>query len=125
MIPCDAHFHVAAYHAEPGYQSATPGVGALCPLQLRDSRLAVGTFRNSVDRQSYYAAVVWQPVRLGPVRTGLFGGMVTGYRDNPMPFGAVVASYQVSRTAELHLTVIPKVNNLSPFTAALSVSFKL
>lgn len=69
-MDCTPVLHVAAYHASPGYNGDTPGLGALCALKPA-LHAAVGTYRNSVNRQSNYGAVVWRPLALGPVRVGV------------------------------------------------------
>jgi hypothetical protein len=121
IAPCAIQLHIAAYHAEPGYNGNTPGVGLLCPVS-DDWRLAAGTYNNSLRKQSVYAGAAWQPVRLGPVKTGVFAGMVSGYQDDAVPFAALALSVPIG-PVEAHLMVIPKVQNVSPATMALSVSF--
>lgn len=121
-IDCAPQIHIAAYHAQAGYNSDTPGIGLLCPIAT-DTRAAVGTYRNSLGGQSAYAAAVWQPLRLGPLRVGAMAGMATGYRREFTPMAALAISVPV-RTLELHLLAVPAVSNASPATAAMSVSFK-
>lgn len=122
MTPCAIQLHIAAYHAEPGYNDSTPGVGLLCPI-TDDWRLAAGTYYNSLRTQSVYAGAAWQPVRLGPVKTGVFAGVVTGYRDTAIPFAGLALSAPMG-PLEAHLLVIPEVQDVSPATMAFSVSFR-
>lgn len=123
MQDCAAQLHAGSYHAEPGYNNDTPGIGALCPID-GDWSLAAGTYFNSVRKQSVYAGAVWQPIKLGPVKAGLYGGLVTGYRKGAMPFGAVAFSANLWRGVDAHLIAVPKVEGLTPATAALSFSMK-
>lgn len=120
-MDCLPHFHVAAYHADAGYNNDTPGAGVLCALSP-DVRLAAGTYFNSIRKQSAYAGAAWQPWGVGPLRVGAYAGVVTGYRAGAMPFAAAVASIPAGR-AELHLIGIPAVPDVTPATAELSVSF--
>ena len=78
-IACALQIHIAAIHTQAGYNGDTPGIGLLCPI-ANNTRFAVGTYHNSVRAQSNYAAAVWQPLQLGPVRVGAMTGVVTGYR---------------------------------------------
>ena len=120
-MDCAIQLHIAAYHAEPGYNNATPGIGALCPIN-GDWSLAAGTYFNSLRQQSVYAGAAWQPVRLGPVKAGLYGGGVTGYRDEISPFLALALSVPLSKTIDAHLIAVPKVEGITPAFAALSFS---
>ena len=122
MAPCAIQLHIAAYHAEPGYNNDTPGAGFLCPVSDH-WRLAAGTYYNSLREQSVYAGAAWQPVRLGPVKTGVFAGMVSGYKDEAVPFAALALSAPMG-PVEAHLMVIPEVEDVSPATLAFSVSFR-
>lgn len=121
-IDCAPQIHVAAIHAKAGYNGDTPGIGLLCPI-ANNTSLAVGTYRNSLSMQSNYAAAVWQPLHLGPLRVGALAGVVTGYRRDFTPMAALAVSVPV-RAIELHLVAVPAVSNASPATAALSFSFK-
>ena len=123
MQDCAIQLHVGSYHAEPGYNNVTQGAGALCPVD-GDWSLAAGTYFNSILKPSVYAGAVWQPVRLGPVRAGLYGGGVTGYRDEVSPFLALALSAPLSKTIDAHLIAVPKVEGITSAFAALSFSVK-
>jgi hypothetical protein len=119
---CAVQLHVAAYHASPGYNNDTPGVGLLCPVD-GDWRIAAGTYFNSVRKQSAYVGAAWQPVHLGPVKAGVFAGLVTGYQYPVVPFAGLALSVPLG-PIEAHLVTIPKVQGISPTTVAFSISFK-
>ena len=121
-IDCAPQVHVAALHAEAGYNGSTPGVGLLCPIAA-NTRLAVGTYRNSLRKQTNYAGVVWQPLHAGPIRVGAMAGVMTGYQRDYTPMAAMAFTLPV-RSIELHLVAVPAVQGTSPATAALSFSFK-
>lgn len=122
MMDCLPHFHVAAYHAEAGFRSATPGIGALC--RKGDLLAGAGVFSNSIGNASLYAIGGWQPWRIGEARVGAFAGVINGYRRGAMPFAAAAVSVPY-RDGELHFTVIPKVSNLSPLTVGFSFTWRL
>lgn len=126
-MDCLPHLHLAAYHATPGYRGDTPGIGVLCRSGGSGDLLAgVGIMRNSVGATSAYAAIGWQPLRIGPVRIGGYGGVINGYpyRDGaPFPFAAGLISIPTGR-AEWHLSLLPAVPGISPATAGLSATWK-
>lgn len=120
-MDCLPHIHISAWHAEPGFESAIPGIGALCKTGNADLMTALGVYRNSIARTSAYAGAVWQPVKIGQLQAGAFAGVVSGYRSGMMPFAAGVVTAPMGR-ARLHFTVIPKTEQ-TPATVALSASF--
>lgn len=122
-MDCLPQLHIAAIHDQSGFRSATPGIGALC----RDGIYlgGAGYFSNSEGGRSAYAILGAQPWRIGTVRVGAFGGWVTGYKMHPsgMPWGAAAFSLPVS-DYEVHLTVIPRVDKVTPLTAAFSITWR-
>lgn len=118
---CSLQLHAGSYHAEPGYNNDTPGIGALCPVN-GDWSLAAGTYFNSMSKQSVYAGFLWQPVRLGPVKAGLYGGLATGYIYDVVPFAAFALSVPIGKSFEVHLAMVPKVKGITPAFGALSFS---
>lgn len=120
-MDCVPHLHLAAYHADPAFNSSSTGVGLLCPWD-KDLRWGLGTYYNSIRRQSTYVGAVWQPWGLGPLRVGAFGGAVTGYREDVTPLLAGVASIQLGPSL-WHLSYLPAVPGQSPDVLELSVSW--
>jgi hypothetical protein len=117
-MDCLPHIHLVAIHAEPGYRSETPGVGALC---RRETFLAgAGVYRNSVHRDTGYVAAGWQPWELGAMRIGGIAGIATGYRDYPVPVAAVFLSVW-----HVHLTLLPKVPGATPATLGVSLTLAI
>ncbi len=115
---CLPHIHVAAIHAEPGFRSSTPGLGALCTFD--EFMAGAGAFKNSLGDTSAYAAVGAQPWRLGPVKVGAIIGGVTGYPQSP----TVMAAGFVS-VGPVHLTLIPKLPGKTPLTLGLSFTIPI
>jgi hypothetical protein len=122
---CGLNVHVAAWHNEPGFESVTPGIGVVCDTKWTDVRAAGGVFRNSIGRTSVYVGGSWQPLHLGPVRAGVFGGVITGYpRAAVMPMAAGLVSVRVAPRVDAHITVLPTVKGTTPLTVAVSVEYK-
>lgn len=73
---------VASHHfdsAKPkDYEQRNWGVGIEQGL-TENSRILAGFYRNSNRRESFYFGGVWAPLKLGPVRFGITGVLVTGY----------------------------------------------
>lgn len=121
---CGLHVHVAAYHSQPGFNTATPGLGVICDIPIEDTRAAAGVFRNSIGRTSAYAGLAWQPLHIGPASIGVFGGAITGYREYPLLMAAGLVSLHLAHSTTLHFTVLPSVKGLTPMTVALSIERK-
>ena len=60
-----------------GFQQFNPGVGI--EADWTDWQIAVGTYRNSYDRETNYAMVGFLPAHVGAVSLGVVGGPATGY----------------------------------------------
>jgi hypothetical protein len=121
---CGLLLHVASWHGDPGYRGDNPGAGVEC--QRGAAVVAVGTYANSVGRQSVYA-VGGPTVEVGPIRLGAVVGVINGYRAGRefQPVAAGVASVGLARNVGLRLLVIPRVSGVSPATvhAAIAVGF--
>jgi hypothetical protein len=118
-MDCTPHIHIAAYHAEPGFKSATPGVGVLC----RDGDISYGAggYSNSIGRGTVYGALGLQPLRMGDWRFGVLVGAATGYVASPVvPLGGLF----ISTPKGVNLTVIPPVQPYAPLTIAISWEFR-
>ena len=75
MMDCMPQIHVAAIHAQAEYNNSTTGLGVLCAM-APDMRVSVGFYRNGLNRHSNYAAIAYQPYRVGPVHVGGMAGAV-------------------------------------------------
>lgn len=117
MLPMDClpHIHVAAIHASHGYHSFTPGLGVMCEAKYL---LGGGVYKNSMGHTSKYVAAGYQPWRVGEVKIGAIGGVVSGYLPGVVPLAAVFVSYR-----DMHFTFIPEVKTKTP--AVLGISFTL
>ncbi len=121
-MDCLPTLHIAAWHAEAGYNNETPGLGVECYLN-KDFALTAGTYYNSIRKQSTYAGAVMQPYNYGNLKIGGIAGIVTGYElSHVLPMAGAVASYVIS-DYKINLLMIPKVENVTPFVAELSITF--
>lgn len=78
------HVYGTSWHQEPGYNSRNWGLGA--EVQLADRwTVAGGTYRNSVDRDSWYALAKRQVWQQGSVIVNLNMGAATGYQSSITP----------------------------------------
>ena len=69
---------VASQHfPDHGFNQSNPGIGI--EADWTDWQIAVGTYRNSYDRQTNYAMVGFLPVHVGSASLGVVGGHATGY----------------------------------------------
>jgi hypothetical protein len=117
MMDCLPQLHVAAIHAESGYNTATPGIGVLCA----DGNyiLGAGMFRNSISKKSSYAIGGKYLGTINGIQYGLIGGVINGYNNGKvLPLGGFVASYK-----QMHLLFTPPVSGQSP--ALVEVSFTI
>lgn len=120
-MDCLPIIHVSAYHAKAGYNGNTPGIGALCGVS-EDTRIGIGTYYNSINRQSNYAMIAYQPLKIGNASVGAFIGGVTGYQTHTIPFAAIAISFPIG-PLELHTAIIPE-TYINPTTLSVSFSFK-
>ena len=119
MMDCLPQIHIAAVHAQPGFETFTPGIGVLC-RNAEDWLLGGGFVRNSERRLSTYAMGGWQPLRIGPVKVGAVLGTISGYKANSgsfQPMGGLMASYH-----HAHFLWIPPTKRSA---GALAVSFTI
>jgi hypothetical protein len=124
-MDCLPHIHVAAIHDSAGFQSATPGIGVFCTREKEDSSamMGAGVFENSLGRTSVYGMYGWRPLSVGPVKLGVFGGAITGYKKSVDIFGGASASLPFS-WGEVHVLLLPNVPKISPTTLALSFTVR-
>lgn len=92
--------HLASVHTEDNYNNDNLGG------YVKVGNIVVGSYYNSVRRQSTYAAYVWQ---MGPV--AIATGLITGYRNEAVPLIAPSVAYHGVR-----LTVIPQVPGVTKVT---------
>jgi hypothetical protein len=73
-----------------GYNNFNPGLGLQHDVGT-DLRLIGGVYYNSYYRASVYGGVAYQPLKHGPFRFGIMGGVVSNYEDLKIPVMALPA----------------------------------
>ena len=119
-MDCLPQIHVAAIHASPGYNVATPGIGVLCRT---DADLIGGlcVYKNSNGNTSKYLMAGWQPLDVAGIKLGVFGGTVDGYRRGN---GAFVPMAGLAATwGHINLIAWPKADQYS--SAGIGLSFTI
>lgn len=106
-------------HADDGYNERNNGIGFR--MDSGDwSGWGIGTYKNSLARQTVYVAKEWQWHVAGPVSVGAIAGLATGYNYVVIP---AVLPEIVFRVDVLELALIAQPLNLedSPAFVALQV----
>ncbi|MBS1992568.1 MAG: hypothetical protein JSS83_18750 [Cyanobacteria bacterium SZAS LIN-3] len=110
-----------SYHFKrnPKHNERNWGVGLEFPVSDR-STVLVGTYNNSNWRQSNYVWYEYTPWHIGPVKFGLMGGGVTGYRSgmNVMPVAGLAFTGGSDRVG-FNIVCLP------PVVCAASIKFKV
>ena len=106
--------NVAAYHLdrqatrEKNFNESNFGLG----LERNDgnSLQMIGSYKNSMNKISYYALVGYTPLvvdsKYGSFKAGVIGGLVTGYDIPVVPALGALMSYQY-KDIGVNLTVTP------------------
>lgn len=87
-----------------------PGVGL--EFVEGDYRKMIGFYRNSDRNTSAYALLAWAPVKIGVVKLGAFGGMVTGYESPYLPVAGATAIVEITEKVNLNITAIPTISSI-------------
>lgn len=110
---------------ERNFREQNYGIGIEHKLS-ENSSISAGYYRNSIDKDSFYAAYAYQPLKVGPVKVGAMAGVVTGYHLNnggPIPMVLPLASIEGKRMG-VNLTYVPKLKDVSS-VVALQFKFAL
>lgn len=132
-----ANLNLASYHLgdetdflPPGQRFNQENWGAGIEVQWQ-SRHAVsaGYYRNSVDRDSFYALYHYTPWQFGEhIRVGGMAGVVTGYPGyndgGPAPAGGLVAKIEHGRVG-VNLVYLPYIRDVTPHTLGLQFKLRL
>jgi hypothetical protein len=86
--PRELAVHVSSHHfnREPGYNENNAGLGLKWRKPTRTVFVTLGTFRNSLDRDSVYTGTGADWRIGGPVRLRVTAGFVSGYEIPVAPF---------------------------------------
>lgn len=104
-----------SHHFQPerrDWRESNPGVGIEKEFTGTPWVATAGYFRNSYDRNTFYAGARWMPLTLGPVRLGAFGLVASGYPSPVLLLPA--ASIQAGRFGA-NLVAIPNLPGYSGY----------
>lgn len=85
-----ASFHFARRNE---FRQDNPGLGWERDTRDSDWRYAAGYYRNSYDRDTFYAGGKWMPLHWGPAAAGVFVGGASGYWTPVVAIPMVNLSY--------------------------------
>ncbi len=71
--------------------------------------LIIGGYRNSINRDSYYAGYNYRFPAVGPVTPSVMGGVVTGYYKSPTLAIVPSLSVELAPGFEARVSYVPKV----------------
>lgn len=126
-MDCLPHIHVAAIHAEAGYETYTPGIGVFC--RETNTILGAGVYLNSEKTkprlESKYAFVGYQPFRVDDWKVGAIIGVVDNYSKYNYGWGplAGIAASKPTSFGETHLMFVPK-TKYSPTLVQISFTIR-
>ena len=104
-----------SHHFQPDrrdWRESNPGAGIEKEFTGTPWVATAGYFRNSYDRNTFYAGARWMPLALGPVRLGAFGLVASGYPSPVLVLPA--ASIQVGRVGA-NLVALPNLPGYSGY----------
>jgi len=110
-----------SHHFQPDrrdWREANPGAGFEREFSGTPWVAAGGYFRNSYDRNTFYAGGRWMPLEAGRFRFGAFGLIASGYPSPVLVLPAVSA--QVGRLGA-NLVALP---NLPGYSGYLGLQFR-
>lgn len=122
-----------SYHfkRDAGYNENNNGIGLEWRFN-REQAVVVGTYDNSVRRDSRYLHYVWTPINLDPIRLGAAAGIIDGYPEmnrGKFAFSLIpVASLHFkifSHDAGLNLVYIPTITQRVDGSLALQLKIRL
>jgi hypothetical protein len=125
MIDCLPQIHLAALHAEGHYNTFVPGLAVLCTKD--DNFVSAGAYDNSIGNASAYAVGGRYLGKVRGLQYGVAAGTVNGYPANAggfIPMAGAVISWSVGPQMDVHLLLVPAVQNYTPAFVQLSVSFR-
>lgn len=100
------------------FNESNQGIG----YRFGDSDVIVGYFRNSLDRDSVYAAYEARWQLGGPLQVGVAAGAVTGYKPAVVPLLVPELVLQI-HGVEVAVTYLPAIHNVVPATFATQLRY--
>lgn len=103
------------------WRQVNPGAGLEREYRGTPWVATAGYFRNSYDRDTFYAGVRWMPWEAGPFRFGAFGLLATGY---PSPVLVLPAVSLQGKQVGANLVAVPNLPGYSGYVG-LQLRFAL
>lgn len=119
------NFGGVSYHfdRDRGFNEKNFGIGLEYEFN-KDWSLAVGQYKNSIDRTSHYAAVAYTPFHAGNFSFGAAAGTVDGYyfrNGGFIPMAMPMATYETKHFG-VNALYVPKMKDIS---SVVGVQFKV
>lgn len=112
-----------SHHAKGEYRENNYGIGYEFHKDGRSYH--VGYYRNSLDRDSVYAAVGFRIFDLGRSATlGVIVGAASGYNLAITPIALPVIEWTPTKSFGINFIAIPPIPNVTPFTAAIQFKWR-
>lgn len=110
-----------SYHQnrEANYNETNYGIGLFRRLD-EERAVAIGYYKNSIHKDSFYAQYQYTPYEVAGVKLGLQTGLISGYKSlhgAPMPILLPLATIEGKRLAA-DITCIPPLGGVSAVCAA-------
>jgi hypothetical protein len=131
-----ADLMVGSYHIHPyrHFDDVNPGVGIECAFAPHWAA-ALGYYRNSLDRPSFYGGAIYTPgaADWGTVKLGLMGGIISGYNYGRFGIGthhetgpvlAPTVITTLGRFAANFIVIPPIPSDHLPFTIGLQLKWQ-
>lgn len=128
---------VGSHHIHPDrhFDDFDPGAGLECSVTPQWAA-ALGYFRNSLDRPSFYGGAIYTPefAHWGWLRLGAMGGIISGYNYGQIGLGqsnrtgpllAPTAITRFGRFAANFILIPPIPADNLPFTIGLQLKYKV
>lgn len=127
-FPAQAQWHVVLHTFSYHFQAPTKGrwneenwgLGLRRDLG-ETTALQVGAYNNSSFNTSAYIMGEWLPVGVGPIRAGVFGGGVSGYK---LPMGAGLAGRAQFGHYSATVRLVPKVYKSGSAALSLELAYR-
>lgn len=111
-INLSAHHWSRADAIKYDFNEINPGLGI--EYEKDNRRLMLGTYKNSIRRDSNYILIGYMPMHLENLSMGIAGGAVTGYFQSVMPVGGLLATYQHNRIG-VNVLMVPNVLSIEVY----------
>lgn len=111
LVLSGASYHFA--HRDE-YRGDNPGIGWERDIAESSWNYAAGYYRNSYDRDTFYAGGKWMPLAWGHAKAGAFIGVASGYWTPVVAIPMVSLSYE---RVGVNIAALPTIRNYTGYVA--------